>query len=144
MKALSLTQPWAWIVLHGGKHIENRTWDTKFRGRFLIHASKGMTLEQYDDALLACVALGAPSVAERVPHPKKLERGGIVGMATLSHIHTPCRLPEEPSRCQHAWHMAGQYGFALVDVQQLPFLACKGALGFWGNFELRDGKAVPL
>lgn len=144
VRALSLTQPWAWIVLHGGKRIENRTWDTKFRGRFLIHASKGMTLDQYRSALQTCRDLGAPSIALRVPVPSELERGGIVGVATLSHIHPPCRFPHEPSRCQHAWHMAGQYGFSLIDVEPIPFLPCKGALGFWGNFEIRDGKAVQL
>ena len=39
MKALSLKQPWAWLLFHG-KDVENRTWKTKFRGNILIHASK--------------------------------------------------------------------------------------------------------
>ena len=39
MKALSIRQPWAWLILHGGKDIENRTWATKLRGRVLIHAA---------------------------------------------------------------------------------------------------------
>jgi hypothetical protein len=145
MKALSLTQPWAWIVLHGGKRIENRTWDTRLRGPFLIHASKGMTLEQYHSALATCRELGAPSIAARVPPPDALERGGIVGVANLSHVHSPCSPADEPRwKCPHAWHMAGQYGFALYDVKPLPFLPCKGALGFWGNFEIRHEKAVQL
>jgi hypothetical protein len=147
MKALSLTQPWAWIVLHGGKRIENRTWSTRFRGTFLIHASKGMTREQYREALKACTQLGAPSVAERVPAMDQLILGGIVGQATLSHVLPPCGvISDDPHvrSCTHAWHMPEQYGFALFDVLPLPFLECKGALGFWGAFELRDGKAVRL
>jgi hypothetical protein len=43
MKALSLRQPWAHMVVHGPKHIENRRWNTSFRGEFLIHAAKGCT-----------------------------------------------------------------------------------------------------
>jgi hypothetical protein len=43
MKALSIRQPWAWLILNAGKDIENRDWLTRFRGPFLIHASKGMT-----------------------------------------------------------------------------------------------------
>lgn len=39
MKALSIKQPWASLIAHGIKDIENRTWPTKFRGRIYIHAS---------------------------------------------------------------------------------------------------------
>ncbi len=39
MKALSIKQPWAGLIAHGVKDIENRTWKTNFRGRFFIHAS---------------------------------------------------------------------------------------------------------
>jgi hypothetical protein len=39
MKALSIKQPWASLIAHGIKDIENRTWKTKFRGRVYIHAS---------------------------------------------------------------------------------------------------------
>ena len=40
MKALSLIQPWADLILSGKKTIELRTWNTNFRGEFLIHASQ--------------------------------------------------------------------------------------------------------
>lgn len=39
MKTLSIKQPWASLIAHGIKDIENRTWKTKFRGRIFIHAS---------------------------------------------------------------------------------------------------------
>lgn len=39
MKALSIKQPWASLIANGIKDIENRTWQTKFRGRIYIHAS---------------------------------------------------------------------------------------------------------
>lgn len=38
MKALSILQPWAWLIVEGYKDVENRTWKTGFRGKFLIHA----------------------------------------------------------------------------------------------------------
>jgi hypothetical protein len=41
MKALSLLQPWATLVIIGAKKIETRSWATDYRGRLLIHASKG-------------------------------------------------------------------------------------------------------
>jgi hypothetical protein len=40
MKAITVKQPWASLIVNGIKDIENRTWLTKFRGRVLIHAAK--------------------------------------------------------------------------------------------------------
>lgn len=44
MKALSLTQPWADVILEQGKRIENREkWTAcKYRGPVLLHAAKGL------------------------------------------------------------------------------------------------------
>lgn len=39
MKALSIKQPWASLIAHDIKNIENRNWKTKFRGKIYIHAS---------------------------------------------------------------------------------------------------------
>jgi hypothetical protein len=38
MKALSIKQSFAELILQGRKKIELRTWNTSFRGEFLIHA----------------------------------------------------------------------------------------------------------
>ncbi len=38
--ALSIRQPWAWLIINGYKDIENRSWPTNYRGTFFIHASK--------------------------------------------------------------------------------------------------------
>lgn len=40
MKALSVRQPWAWLIVNGYKDVENRPWTTGFRGRIYIHAGK--------------------------------------------------------------------------------------------------------
>lgn len=40
MKALSIKQPWASLIAHGIKDVENRTWKTNFRGRIYIHSTK--------------------------------------------------------------------------------------------------------
>lgn len=40
MKAITIKQPWASLIVSGLKDIENRTWKTNFRGRVLIHAGK--------------------------------------------------------------------------------------------------------
>ncbi len=124
MKALSLRQPWAWLVVHGGKGIENRKWNTRLRGRFLIHSSKGMTREEYDGAVAFARAVD-PAIV--VPAIVELERGGIVGRAMLERVLVPCQ--EQP--CPHPWHMAEQFGFVLANVEPLPFRPLKGCLGFF-------------
>jgi len=55
MIALSVRQPWAWAIIHAGKDIENRSWQAvnhglRQRGRIAIHAAKGMTRDEYEDA----------------------------------------------------------------------------------------------
>ena len=53
MKALTVKQPWASLICEGVKDIENRTWQTKFRGRILIHSAaspvKGLPCEVISD-----------------------------------------------------------------------------------------------
>lgn len=150
MKALSLTQPWAWLVIHGGKDIENRRWNTKLRGEFLIHAAKGMTKLDYHEAQRLTEELQGYQFAHDMPLPEQLERGGIVGSVEIFDVVAPVvrkgqtSIPEGLSQPLHAWHFPEQFGFRLRNVRPLPFLPCKGALGFWGNFEIRDGKAVQL
>jgi hypothetical protein len=38
MRALSILQPWATLLLSGAKHYETRSWKTDYRGPLLIHA----------------------------------------------------------------------------------------------------------
>jgi len=40
MKALSIKQPFATLIMNGLKDREHRTWTTDFRGKFMIHSSK--------------------------------------------------------------------------------------------------------
>jgi len=74
MKALSIRQPWAWLIIHGGKDIENRTWLTKYRGRILVHASQGMSRPEYEAAKIVADTNNA-----YMPDFENLKRGGIIG-----------------------------------------------------------------
>lgn len=119
MKALSIRQPWAWLIINGGKDIENRTWPTKYRGQVLIHAAKGMTRAEYEDALDPLHASGG-SVID-LPAFEDLERGGIVGSVEI----VDCvRDSDSP------WYM-GAWGFVLRNPKPLTFQPLKGRLGFF-------------
>lgn len=123
MKAISIRQPWAWLIAHGFKDIENRSRRTSYRGPILIHASQGMTQREYEDAD-AFLAYTAALKHIRLPEPGDLARGGIVGVADL-HDCIPPELRASP------WHIDGAHGLAMRDAQPLPFKPYKGQLGIF-------------
>ncbi|MBC2592665.1 ASCH domain-containing protein [Ruficoccus amylovorans] len=121
--ALSIRQPWAWAILHLGKNIENRSWPTKFRGRFFIHAAKGCTRAEYEYGI--CFGRWASNSdkyrQKRIPALQDMDRGGVVGVADL----VAC-----VESYSSAW-FAGPYGFVLENVRPVPFVPCKGRQGFF-------------
>ena len=132
MKALTLRQPWAWMVVYGGKTIENRRWNTRFRGPFLIHAGKGMTREEYEDAryMFEEIVGSSSDLANLLPAHDKIERrGGIMGIAELVDVVAPT--VGVPDSFIHPWHMPEQFGFILSRIAPLPFTPYKGELGFF-------------
>lgn len=130
MLALSIRQPWAWLIANGYKDIENRNWSSLFRGWFLIHASGGMTKAEYEDAweFLAEQHLEGKLGSIPVPnYPMKEHRGGIIGIAKM----TGC-VKESDS----PWFF-GEYGFQIEQAKPLPFMPLKGKLGFF-NVDIED------
>lgn len=125
MKALSIRQPWAWLIIHGGKDIENRSWHTKFRGRFLVHASNGMTRKEHAEAYQFFLESGAGQPPFDFPSVEDLQRGGIIGSVELV---------DSLDTSDSPWYM-GEKGFLLRDPKPLPFIPYKGRLGF---FEVND------
>lgn len=118
--ALSIRQPWAWLIVNGHKDVENRTWPTRFRGRVLIHAGATMTRDDYT----ACVLFIADMRTEwRLPAYDilKAQCGGTVGEAEVTDCVTESESP---------WFV-GEYGFVMRNQKILPFHKCKGALGFF-------------
>ncbi len=111
MKALSVRQPYAWAIIHGGKDVENRTWHSDFRGPVLIHAG------------LHWHAVSPEELSRQmgISVPTELPLGGIVGMVEI----VDC-VRDHPS----PW-FEGPYGFLLRNAQPLPFTPCLGHLGFY-------------
>lgn len=128
IKVLSIRQPWAWLILNAGKDLENRKWKTKFRGRFLIHAAKGMTKKEYEECklwVIANIEYGLDLVRNKLPCYEQFERGGIVGEATI----IDC-IDIENGALGRRWFM-GPYAFVLKDIKKLPFKPMKGMLGLF-------------
>lgn len=115
MKAISLKQPWAWLITNGYKDVENRTWKPRNCTEFYIHASK-----QFDQQGYEFVKKNMSYI--KMPGPKEFEQGGIIGKAKIKEI-----TKERKSK----WHNEGDVGIYLEEVEQLPFMPCKGKLGMF-------------
>lgn len=163
---LSIRQPWAWAICHAGKRCENREWDPRggnvgaaqrliaAGGRLLIHAGKGCTRDEYEDASYAIdLAVYRQDV---VPPLRALPRGFLVARARLVDMgrtsagghrwrwwqNRTCLLccgsvPSEDraqTTCPKAdpWAIPGSVALVLADVEPLAKpLSWSGALGFF-------------
>lgn len=133
MKALSIRQPWAWLILNAGKDVENRAWSTKFRGEFLIHASQGCTQDEYWDAVeFARIAIADSYRGIKMPSLKNMPRGAFVGKANL----IDCS-----KSTGSKWQMMDQWGFVLASPVQIEPVPYKGQLGFFEVGDYKEGGA---
>lgn len=119
MKALSLKQPWAELILQRKKTIETRTWNTRFRGTFLIHASSQPNRQRmkelnFDNLPTMC----------------------IVGQAELFDVKEYHDLvswnADAEKHCAPltSWTKK-RYGYLLRNVKRLTPIPCKGQLNFF-------------
>lgn len=137
MKALSIRQPWAWLIVNGYKTVENRSRSLGHPfGDILIHASKAMSSDDY----IACEIFlrSAPEfkpALDALPPADQLVRGGIVGQARIESkiSNMPLDLFKPGT-----WY-TGEIGYVLSNAKRLPFKPCKGRLGF---FDV-DYEALP-
>jgi hypothetical protein len=74
-RVLSVKQPWAWAIVSGLKHVENRSWATPYRGTIYIHASR-----QLDTSGMAWFA------KHKIKLPKDLPTGAVVGKCEIVNI----------------------------------------------------------
>ena len=107
MKAISIRQPYAWLVVGGHKPIENRTWNTNYRGPLAIHAP----LKTHDHPLT--------EIAQRhhvAIDPTALEFGGIIGHVDLIDVVISSPSP---------W-FTGPFGFVFANPRPCPFIPTRG------------------
>lgn len=133
--ALSVRQPWAWAIIHAGKDIENRSWQAvnhglKMRGEIVIHASKGMSRSEYEDA-----ADFMDSINVACPRPDDLLRGCIIGRVEVIDVVKESESP---------WFF-GPRGIVLQNPQPItPLGMCPGQLGYFKWHESSEPIPEPL
>jgi len=135
MKALSVRQPWAWLIVNGIKDVENRSWKLglsfKKEGielpiKLLIHASR--TIDMYGGIDWEFISFNL-TIPEREQLLSVLDNGidgfqfgGIVGVVDLVGFS---KTHESVWADPHFTH------WILENAKPLPFKACKGKLGLF-------------
>lgn len=130
--ALSVRQPWAWAILHGGKVIENRSAGAIRTGnmdcrRIALHAAKGMKRQDYEWGAWRLEKHGVTC-----PPPADLVRGAIIGAVDVVDIVT-----ESDSE----W-FGGQCGLVLENPAAVNPIPVVGKLGYF-RWEQSGEVAAP-
>ena len=131
MQALSIRQPWAWLITQGPavqppKDAEFRSWDTQYRGWLLVHASKTRDLA----AWVAARAIAAAHGVE-LPLPAEVATGGVVGAVRV----VDC-VPAAGCGCPWRYRKGGadpESGHVLVlaDATPVAFMPYRGQQGMF-------------
>ena len=124
MKVLTIKQPFATLIAEGYKEYEFRTWKTKYRGEFLIHAGIGvdkkamekykhLNLEYPSGCIIAKVTL--TDCIEINDESRKIlkEKNNIVYDNIINHTD---------------WK---GYGFKIENIKKINPIPIKGKLSFW-------------
>lgn len=121
MRALTVRQPWAALILHAGKNIENRRRNIigSHRGEIAIHAA--LTYDEF----------GFARCGRFADHPATRHVGAIVGLVDVIGVHhtTDCT----NTRCCEPWGERID-GFHIELSSPRPIASpvpCRGFLGLW-------------
>jgi len=120
MKCLSVSQPFADLIVSGKKTIELRKWNTNFRGEFLVHSP--LKIRTND--------------CERLKILKKLVTGAIIGKVEIIDVKKYNSKLE--IKADYKKHLAStdffntKYGFVLKNPKSFRIpIPYKGKLGFF-------------
>jgi hypothetical protein len=159
MRALTVQQPWAWAIVHGGKDVENRTQAWSYRGPLAIHAGArwsedGGRSGLVWDALRERYGWPTGPVTARDDRRPGFDvirpLGAIIGVVDLVDVHhagrpDPCDCGStsdyHPLSCARSSACCGsEWAEASPDVVHLVLenprplevpIPCKGRLGLW-------------
>lgn len=124
MKTITIKQPYASLIAAGIKKYEFRTWKSKYRGKLLIHAGKGIdkkamekfknyNLEYPSSCIIAiCDMVDCVKIDEETRKMLLKENELVYGKAVMDKSFDG-------------------YGFRLENVKMIEEISVKGALSFW-------------
>lgn len=104
MKALSIREPWASLIIEGKKTIELRTWKTNYRGKILVHRSGE------NGGII-----------------------GTVEIVDIVNIESPeqFRSLHDRHHAPDTFYKERLFGWILKNAKPVESVPCKGRLGLW-------------
>jgi hypothetical protein len=147
MRVLTVRQPWAWAIVHGGKDVENRVRPLgPYRGPVAIHVSKTPDRDSYADPNVeAAYQLWMSMWGPDPDGMRALDDwswvdgltafGQVIGIVDLVDVHADCT--EHVDGYGHTptcskWAMPDHYHLVLANPRPLPRpIPATGRLGLW-------------
>jgi hypothetical protein len=110
MRALTIRQPWASLIVRGDKDVENRSWTTRYRGVFAIHAGQRFDrdVQPWQHSIVATI--------------DAFPRGAIVGVVDLMDV-----VRDSSSR----WAEPACFHWVLANPRPIEPIPMRGRLGLW-------------
>lgn len=141
MKAITVRQPWAWAIIHGGKDVENRTRNLagSYRGPLAIHAGARWSDRGAESPLVRRAVWDFYGTESPLDEPFRSSEsprvfGAIIGVVDLVDVHL-----ETPRCCTSPWaERVTRYDdnplhhLGVDNPRPLTSpIPCKGRLGLW-------------
>jgi ASCH domain len=131
VKAISLWQPWASLIILGYKHFETRSWPTSYRGKLLICSAKKDSEDLHSTYLYLAEQCGI----DTTKYPwKALPKGYAVAICDLVDCvkMTPAFIASQSEtqlRCGD-WK-PGRFAWKLENIQPIEPIPIRGKQGLW-------------
>lgn len=125
MLALTVKQPFAHLIIAGHKTVENRSWETAYRGKLYLHAGKSREVTR---EIIRQEYTWKELFQVEEPPPQALHFGAILGTVTL----VDCVPLEKLKGKAHKKWAEGPWCWVLEEVERWEQpVSCNGALGLW-------------
>jgi hypothetical protein len=147
---LTIRNPWCWAIVHGGKRIENRSWNTNYRGPLWLHAGARSRWDPAGAEFRPLRNAWGRYLLEQAGWPGLPETDIKLGRRTTLMPFGAVAALAEVTGCHHAtgcptsggegtpwpmctpWSARGQFHIELANVRPLADpVPCKGMLGLW-------------
>ena len=141
MKAITIHQPWASLIILGFKELETRGWDTNYRGEIAIHAGKKIIPfnEIFGELSIAQQKTIMDKICREYGTYEQLPTGVILGTAQLTKTYRT----EVIADCLFSSEKAcgdftpGRYAWRLSDINKyVKPIPARGLQRLW-NWEER-------
>ncbi|GGI97786.1 ASCH domain-containing protein [Paenibacillus hunanensis] len=138
MKAITIRQPWATLIMLREKHFETRSWKTNYRGPIAIHAGLVVDFDALNEPLIA-IALkshGYKTISD-------LPTGAIIGRAMMTNCFKSIDMCADGYLLEGDRYIAspesyygdftvGRFAWELTEVEQWnESVEAKGKQGLW-------------